>query len=96
MNGDREFTKNGYRKKPSCETLLNFISRSISKITKKTASKAFRLCGVDEDHINTNRGNINSKFDYFLNGNLINGSEFQIDQDSTSDEENSESLNIEE
>ncbi|KAI5151365.1 hypothetical protein ENBRE01_2090 [Enteropsectra breve] len=48
INGQKEFTAKGYRKKPNWGIILGFISRSINSISSDSIKTSFTLSGVSE------------------------------------------------
>ncbi|RWS00071.1 pogo transposable element with KRAB domain-like protein [Dinothrombium tinctorium] len=47
-NGKKEFTKKEYRKRPSWEAILGFISNAVNEITSESIRKSFIVCGINE------------------------------------------------
>lgn len=43
-----EFTKSGYRKRPSYQNIVDFVAAAIEKITPSVIERAFECCGVGE------------------------------------------------
>ncbi|KAI5153060.1 hypothetical protein ENBRE01_3124 [Enteropsectra breve] len=66
INGPQEFTKSGYRKKPSWEYIFNAISTSINNVSEEFSKKSFLLCGIFGNNIRLEASEINSKLSTIL------------------------------
>jgi hypothetical protein len=49
VNGKKEFTSKGNRKRPSWEDVVKFVSRSVSNLDTSKFRKAFECCGITEN-----------------------------------------------
>ncbi len=47
-NGPQEFTPRGYRRKPSYQYIVDFVSIAVEKLEKEKIRKAFECCGIAE------------------------------------------------
>ena len=52
MNGEKIYTKGGYRQRPTRENIFLFVSESIMEIQDVDVVKSFRLSGISQNGIN--------------------------------------------
>lgn len=67
INGEKEYTKKGYRKKPSWDFIINSISKSVKSIKKDICKKSFVLCGIENGFVHLNEEKLNLKLKKILN-----------------------------
>ena len=76
LNGVKEYTIGGYRKKPSWNLILQFISNSLLRLSEDTISKSFHLCGIKDGKVNLDYNNLNEKLISILNNTTLTGEEY--------------------
>ena len=61
VNGEKIYTKGGYRQRPTWEKIFSFVSESIMEIQDEDVVKSFRLSGISQNGINLNEEFLNAK-----------------------------------
>ena len=46
INGPKEITNKGYRRRPSYQSLLDMVSQSVRSLSQESIKKSFRVCGI--------------------------------------------------
>jgi transposase-like protein len=64
--GKKEWTPKGYRKRPSWETVLEIVSKSVKEIKKETITKSFESCGIAENGRRVESEKLNHKLQSIL------------------------------
>ncbi|CAI9721404.1 pogo transposable element with KRAB domain [Octopus vulgaris] len=44
--GKKKYTNKGYRKKPSYQEIVNFVTQPVATLNKETIKRAFECCGI--------------------------------------------------
>ena len=87
-NGEQEFTPSGYRKKPSYQDIVGFVSRSLTKLADKSdiISRSFKLCGLGEAGAKVPMDSLNRRLrDLLESGRPISDDEQSEDDDIEND-----------
>jgi transposase-like protein len=92
--GEKEFTKKGYRKRPNWNTILNFISNAVKEIKKESIIKSFKSCGVAEKGQRVEYEELNEKLKTVLMG--ITTEDADITNDSEEESDNEETIEVNE
>ncbi|KAI5152361.1 hypothetical protein ENBRE01_3223 [Enteropsectra breve] len=85
-SGPNELTKLGYRKRPSWECILNFISKGIESISEANVKKCFIMSGLSEMQVCLDAEKINEKLVSVLQFSEGNTSDIPIDNISDENE----------
>ena len=46
INGPKEMTSKGYRRRPSYQSLVDMVSQSVRSLSQESIKKSFRVCGI--------------------------------------------------
>ena len=46
INGPKEITNKGYRRRPSYQSLVDMVSQSVRSLSQESIKKSFRVCGI--------------------------------------------------
>ena len=46
INGPKEITNKGYRRRPSYQSLVDMVSQSVHSLSQESIKKSFRVCGT--------------------------------------------------
>ena len=61
VNGEKEYTKGGNRRKPSYSTILGMVSDSVNNVTANTISRSFELSGIGSGGSTIAIGHLNGR-----------------------------------
>lgn len=87
LNGPKEFTPKGYRKRPSYDAIVQMVSRALLSVRPETVMNAFTACGVAAGGQAVATNSLNSHL-----RRVLGGEDVAADVTADADEESSESL----
>jgi len=92
LNGEKIYTKGGYRQKPTWEKIFSFVSESIIEIQDSDVVKSFRLSGISQNGINLNEEFLNHRLKDILYSSNVENLDFIDDNDDIDVHSNDDSI----